>query len=104
MSLLSSEIHTALTDLLQKLSSSDNQLRTLAEEQLNNEWFIKQPDVLLVGLVEQIQLSQEQSVRHILRTLQLQLIGLCPHADAVLCSSFVSQNVNQNKKSSRRRS
>ena len=63
MALLSSEIHTALAELLQKLSSPDNQARMLAEEQLNNEWFVKQPDVLLMGLVEQIQLSQEPSVR-----------------------------------------
>lgn len=63
MALLSSEIHTALAELLQKLSSPENQARTLAEDQLNNEWFVKQPDVLLMGLVEQIQLSQEPSVR-----------------------------------------
>lgn len=62
MSLLSSEIHTALADVLSKLSSPDNTARTQAEEQLNNEWFVKQPDVLLMGLVEQIKLSQEPSV------------------------------------------
>ena len=67
MSLLSSEIHTALAELLQKLAIADNQARTQAEEQLNNEWFVKQPDVLLMGLVEQIELSQEPSVRLELR-------------------------------------
>ena len=64
MSILGTEVHSALTELLQKLASPDNQARTQAEEHLNNEWFVKQPDVLLVGLVEQMQLSQEQSVRH----------------------------------------
>ncbi|KAL6721074.1 importin subunit beta-3 [Lecanora helva] len=62
MALLAPEIHTALADLLQKLASPDNQTRTVAEDQLNNEWFVKQPDLLLMGLVEQIQLSQEPSM------------------------------------------
>lgn len=64
MSLLSPEIHAELVTLLQHLSSPDNQARTQAEGRLNDDWFVKQPDVLLMGLVEQIQLSQEPSVRH----------------------------------------
>ena len=67
MSVLSTQVHTALAELLQKLSTPDNQARTSAEEQLNNEWFTNQPDVLLMGLVEQIQLSQEPSVSHMPR-------------------------------------
>ncbi len=101
MSILSSEIHTALAELLQKLPSPDNQARTLAEERLNNEWFITRPDVLLMGLVEQIQLSQEPSVRHLPRVVQVmpnQLIHTTlSHADAVFCSSLISQNVNEDK-------
>ena len=65
MSLLPSEVHSALVDVLNNLSSADNTARTQAEEQLNNEWFIKQPDVLLMGLVEQIQMSQEPTVRYL---------------------------------------
>lgn len=61
--LLSSEIHTELGGILQNLTSSDNQARTQAEGLLNDDWFVKQPDVLLMGLAEQIQLSQEPSVR-----------------------------------------
>jgi len=61
--LLSSEIHTELAGILQNLSSPDNQARTQAEGRLNDDWFVKQPDVLLMGLAEQIQLSQEPSVR-----------------------------------------
>ena len=105
MSLLSSEVHVVLVQLLQKLSSPDNQARTEAEDHLNNEWFVKQPDVLLMGLVEQMQLSQESSVRNMQRTAYLEhapLIGLSLHADAVFCSNPISQNVNQDKKSSRR--
>lgn len=58
MSLLSSEIHAALTQLLQGLSSPDNNARSYAEEQLGAEWVTVRPDVLLMGLVEQIQASQ----------------------------------------------
>lgn len=57
MSLLSPEIHNALGQLLQGLASSDNVVRSAAEEQLNNEWVAARPDVLLMGLVEQMQES-----------------------------------------------
>ncbi len=73
MSLLPPEIHAALATLLQNLSSADNATRTLAEERLNNEWFNRRPDVLLVGLVEQIQQSQDTSVRVPCNLLRMQL-------------------------------
>ena len=63
MSLLPPEINAALTQLLDGLSSPDNNARALAEEQLNSEWVAKRPDVLLTGLVEQMQKSHEPSVR-----------------------------------------
>lgn len=66
MSVLPPEVHAALASLLQGLSSPDNQLRTQAEEQLNNEWVAARPDVLLMGLVEQIQSAQEPSVWNLL--------------------------------------
>lgn len=62
MTILPSEIHTALTQLLQGLSSADNNTRSYAEEQLNTEWVTARPDVLLMGLVEHIQVAQEPSV------------------------------------------
>jgi hypothetical protein len=62
MSLLPPEIHTALEQLLQALSSSDNDVRTRAEEQLNNDWVTTRPDVLLMGLVEQMKGSSDPSV------------------------------------------
>lgn len=61
--LLSPEIHTALTQLLHGLQSSDNVLRTEAEERLANEWSTPQPGLLLVGLVEQLQGADDISVR-----------------------------------------
>ncbi|KAI9822390.1 MAG: hypothetical protein M1827_000109 [Pycnora praestabilis] len=63
MSLLPAEIHTALAQLLQALSSADNNVRSSAEEQLNADWVQGRPDLLLMGLVEQIQGSTEPSTR-----------------------------------------
>jgi importin-5 len=63
MSVLPAEIHTALAQILQALQSPDNNVRTQAEDQLNSDWTAGRPDVLLMGLVEQIQGSQDPTVR-----------------------------------------
>lgn len=63
MSLLPPAVHSALNNLLQGLQSGDNTLRSQAEEQLNTEWAQAQPDVLLMGLVEQLQGSDNPAVR-----------------------------------------
>lgn len=55
MSLLPPEVHSALSQLLGALTAADNALRSQAEEQLSNDWAQNRPDVLLMGLVEQIQ-------------------------------------------------
>ena len=62
MSVLSAEIHAALAQTLQALQSSDNNLRTQAEEQLQSDWTAGRPDVLLMGLVEQTEGAQEPAV------------------------------------------
>ena len=62
MSILPPELHAALAQLLQALSSADNNARSQAEEQLSTEWVAARPDVLLMGLVEQIQEAGEPSV------------------------------------------
>ena len=62
MSVLPVEVGSALAELLHELSSSDNVVRASAEERLNTEWVAARPDVLLMGLVEQIQVSQEPAV------------------------------------------
>jgi len=69
MSVLPAEVQGALTQLLQALSSPDNALRTQAEDQLNNDWTPNRPDILLMGLVEQIQASQDPSVCHVVNLL-----------------------------------
>ena len=62
MSILGPEVHTALTQLLAGLSSSENDVRTRAEEQLNSDWVTARPDILLMGLVEQMLESPDPSV------------------------------------------
>jgi hypothetical protein len=54
MSVLPQEVHTALSQLLRALSTPDNAVRSQAEEQLNNDWVQSKPDILLMGLAEQI--------------------------------------------------
>lgn len=66
MSILPPEVHAALTQLLRALSSSDNDVRTRGEDQLGSEWVSARPDVLLMGLVEQMQASDEPSVSHVM--------------------------------------
>jgi hypothetical protein len=62
MSLLPPEVHTALSQLLRALSTPDNAVRSQAEEQLNNDWVQNRPDVLLMGLVEQIEGAEDTIV------------------------------------------
>lgn len=56
------EVHTALAQLLHGLQSTDNSIRGTAEEQLNTEWVSQRPDLLLMGLAEQISGSTEDGV------------------------------------------
>ena len=62
MSVIPADIHTALAGLLKGLQSPNNVERIAAEEQLNQEWVAQRPDMLLMGLTEQIQLAQDTSV------------------------------------------
>jgi hypothetical protein len=62
MSVLSPEIHAELNQLLQALQSPDNGVRSQAEEHLQNNWTNTRPEMLLMGLAEQIQGSQDVAV------------------------------------------
>jgi hypothetical protein len=61
-SVLSPQVHTELSQLLQALQSGDNNIRSQAEEHLANNWTNTQPEVLLMGLVEQIHGSTDTTV------------------------------------------
>lgn len=60
--MLAPEIHSALALLLRGLTTPDNTVRSQAEDQLNNDWLQNRPDVLLMGLAEQIQGAEETGV------------------------------------------
>jgi hypothetical protein len=62
MSLLSPEIHAELSQLLQALQSPENGIRSQAEEHLQNNWTNTRPEVLLMGLAEQIQAAGDTTV------------------------------------------
>lgn len=54
MSMLPPEVQTALRQLLGALQSSDNVARAEAEERLAKDWQQARPDMLLMGLVENL--------------------------------------------------
>jgi hypothetical protein len=62
MSQLPADVQAALGQLSAALSSSDNNVRSQAEEHLTNDWVVNRPDVLLMGLVEQMHGSQDTTV------------------------------------------
>ena len=62
MSVLPPQIHAELTELLQALQSSDNTVRSQAEDHLATNWTSAKPEMLLMGLVEQIYGSNDTTV------------------------------------------
>ena len=68
MSLLPAEVQGALQQLLHALSSTDNTIRSQAEDQLNNDWTANRADVLLMGLAEQIQAAPDTQVDRAIQT------------------------------------
>jgi importin-5 len=62
MSILAPQIHAELEQLLQGLQSADNNIRSQAEDHLQNNWTNTRPEVLLLGLAEQIGASTNAQV------------------------------------------
>lgn len=62
MSVLPPDVHAELAQLLDALQSSDNNVRSQAEQHLGDSWTQQKPDMLLMGLVEQIQGSNDPTV------------------------------------------
>ncbi|KAK0830201.1 importin subunit beta-3 [Friedmanniomyces endolithicus] len=54
------QVHQALEELVGFLQSTDNAIRTQAEEQLNRTWVTERPEMLFLGLAEQMQGSQDE--------------------------------------------
>ncbi|KAF7876501.1 hypothetical protein EAF04_001591 [Stromatinia cepivora] len=63
MSVLPADAHAELAQLLSALQSTDNNVRSQAEEHLGNNWVSTKPEMLLMGLVEQIHGSNDISTR-----------------------------------------
>lgn len=63
MSVLPADVHAQLTQLLQALQSPDNAVRSQAEEHLAVNWTASRPEVLLMGLAEQVQGAESNAVR-----------------------------------------
>ncbi|OIW26385.1 ARM repeat-containing protein [Coniochaeta ligniaria NRRL 30616] len=63
MSILPQEINAELAQLLQALQSADNNVRSQAEDHLQTNWTATRPEMLLMGLVEQIAGSHDATVR-----------------------------------------
>ncbi len=61
-SVLAPNVQAELAQLLQALQSRDNHVRSQAEEHLQNNWTSTQPEVLLMGLAEQIAPPRDTSV------------------------------------------
>lgn len=62
MSVLAPELHAELLQLLDVLKATDNTVRAQAEEHLNSSWLANKPELLLMGLVEQIHTSSDKGV------------------------------------------
>jgi hypothetical protein len=62
-SLLPAEVNGQLAQLLQQLQSADNNIRSQAEDVLQNQWTSQRPEWLLMGLAEQIANSTDPNVR-----------------------------------------
>lgn len=62
MSVLAPEAHAELLQLLDALKSNDNNVRTQAEDHLATNWVATKPEVLLMGLVEQVHGSSDKGV------------------------------------------
>jgi hypothetical protein len=68
MSVLPPDVHAELAQLLDALQSSDNSVRSQAEDHLATNWTTAKPELLLMGLVEQIQGSNDATVSPLFST------------------------------------
>lgn len=62
MSVLPAEVNAQLAQLLQQLQSPDNNVRSQAEDILQDQWTSQRPEWLLMGLAEQIARSDDPNV------------------------------------------
>lgn len=103
MSVLAPEVHNELAQLLDALQSSDNSVRSQAEEHLANNWTTNKPNMLLMGLVEQIQGSNDPTVTHIKPAIYCLLLIFFGILDPLFCCSHFPPNSFQGSQDTERR-
>jgi len=68
-SLVPPDVVSQLNQVLSNLVSNDNNLRSSAEKQLNEQWIAQQPDLLLLSLAQLGRTHEETHVRICLKGL-----------------------------------
>jgi hypothetical protein len=63
-SLVSSDVVSQLNQVLSSLVSNNNDLRSSAERQLNEQWITQQPELLLLSLAQLGRAHEEAHVRN----------------------------------------
>jgi len=86
--LIPAEALAQLSSLLVSLPSADNEIRTQAETQLNDQWIGQQPDLLLLGLAQLASSSTEDHIRSfasvLFRRIAFKAIATTEETDAQL--------------------
>jgi hypothetical protein len=107
MSVLPPDVHAELAQLLDALQSSDNSVRSQAEQHLGDSWTQQKPDMLLMGLVEQIQGSNDPTVGDMNPNHQIcegaLSLTYSTATDTRFCSSYLPPNCLQGAQTSQRR-
>ncbi|KAK9371995.1 armadillo-type protein [Lipomyces chichibuensis] len=91
MSSLPAEATAALLALLQSLTSPDNNTRSTAETSLNAEWISQRLDFLMLGLAEQMLMSEDQTLRSFSAVLFRRIAAKQPDDSEVLTSRLVDK-------------
>ena len=72
-SLVPPDVVSQLNQVLLDLVSNDNNLRSSAEQQLNEQWIAQQPDLLLLSLAQLGRTHEETHVRISLEVLVIMI-------------------------------
>lgn len=101
MSVIPPGAQADLAQMLEALQSSDNNVRSQAEEHLTNNWQANKPEILLMGLVEQLQGAGDSTVRYSTIDIPGHFLTLT-RIDAFLCGSSLSEDLLQVAQTSQR--
>jgi len=94
MSILPADVLQSLAQLLQGLQSSDNSVRSQAEESLSNDWVASRPEILLMGLAELLGSSQETIVRLSECGILEKIWLTCQYSASIVFCGPIQENLN----------